>query len=383
MIWQLAVLLESLDKKLPPGWEPLVVICNDHKPLSPLLSEILSTYGVRHFSAVNHPRSEKIDFAGGGKGYLALNKITALDAVAAHVAADDLICLMDTDIFLYGDFNPDAIPSGNALADNWLINKPLFYSNSTLSEGVNLRKLLDSLGFETEWKGGGVTIFLTGETLQNRAFVRDCYRFAQVLYLLGRIKKVNENHLAEMPCYALALTAHDIGYEITNCPEFFTGNIKEREIPEGTFYHYYGGRGAFMGSPWAKNHFHDRNMLEADIGKFEKLAQSKHEKYFFALVRRARARLERRAGLVAGSPDIKEVRLNRNPGLRDQTLDSLRFLRYHTVQAMDPDAPNERDLRLPVATSFLYKFLSPVRRLKMRFQWRKKWRLRYKKTPSG
>jgi len=316
---------------------------------------------------VNNGRNEKIDFASGSGGYPVLNKITALDAVAANVAADDLICLTDTDVFLYGDLNPDVIPHGNALADNWLINKPIFFSNHASGEGVDLCKLLDSLDVKTQWKGGGVTIFLTGKTIQNHTFVRDCFRFVQVLFLLGRIRKVKDNFLAEMPCYALALTSHDIGYETIRCPEFSTENVADQEIPKGSFYHYYRWLGAFAGSPWTKIHFRHRNLLESDIGVFEKRAQTDHEKYFFALVRCAQARLEGSVGLTPGSSGEKVIRLKKRPGLRDQTLDSLRFLRYHAVKAMDPGAPTEHDLKLPTTTSFLYKFLSPIRRLRRRF----------------
>ena len=53
-------------------------------------------------------------------------------------------------------------------------------------------KLLDAMGCPTDFKGGGVTISLSGDTLRNRAFVRDCYRFSQVVYLLGKSRTARE-----------------------------------------------------------------------------------------------------------------------------------------------------------------------------------------------
>jgi len=379
MIWQLAVFLESFHGKLPDGWETIVVICNDGKRVSPSLSHVLSTYHVRHFCSVNYPRRENIDFISGRKVYASLNKITALEVVAAHVKASDIVCLLDTDMFLYGDLNTKIFPAGNALCDNWLINKPLFFSDLYLNEGIDLQKLLDSIGCRRRFQGGGVIIFLKGETVRNRAFVRDCFRFSQVLYLLGKIMRVHGIWIAEMPAYALALTAHEIDYEVLKCAEFSVENTKDQTIPRGSLYHYY-AVGAFWGSPWLKGHFRNRDLLRANLARFERLAQSNHEKCFFALAKKARARLGSGPGPSTGSRERPVFRQGRRAWLRERILDPLRYLRYHTLKAMDPEAATHRDLKLPRMVSLLYKRLLPVRRWKKRVRGRRDRILRRKQS---
>ena len=86
MRWQLSILLESLHGKLPPGWEVWVVVCNGHEELSADLRRVLATYGARHFTGVNHPRDQNMDFAAGRDVYVPLNRIEALRVVAEHSA---------------------------------------------------------------------------------------------------------------------------------------------------------------------------------------------------------------------------------------------------------------------------------------------------------
>src|SRR5262249_41335485 len=106
MRWQLSILLESLHGKLPPGWEVWVVVCNGHQELSADLKRVLDTYGARTFTGVNHPRDQNMDFASGSDVYVPLNRIEALRVVGEHLGSADLVCLIETDVFLYGDLNP-------------------------------------------------------------------------------------------------------------------------------------------------------------------------------------------------------------------------------------------------------------------------------------
>src|SRR5262245_37126201 len=75
--WQLSILLESLRGKLPEGWEPWVVVCNDHRPLSTELQRLLNVYGVRHFTGADHPLRNDMDFAAGSDVYVPINRIEA------------------------------------------------------------------------------------------------------------------------------------------------------------------------------------------------------------------------------------------------------------------------------------------------------------------
>jgi hypothetical protein len=236
--WQLPILIESLMDKLPHGWELLVVVCNNHMPLSESLTQVFLAYNIKYFTTTNYPQNENIEFAGGGDCYVAINRIQALSAVADYVGPDDLICLMETDIFLYKDLNLHVIPTTNSLAKNWIIQQELFFSLRRDPEGVNLSKLLEAMGCPHSFKPGGVILFLTGATVQNKKFIRDCFRFTQILYLMGKILEVDQLWVAEMPCFALALTINGIPYDVIDDPEFFTLNVDYPSIRPGTFYHY-------------------------------------------------------------------------------------------------------------------------------------------------
>lgn len=294
--WQLPILIESLTDKLPHGWELLVVVCNNHKPCSESLARVLLAYDIKYFSTTNYPQNENIEFAGGGDCYVATNRIQALSAVAGYVDPDDLICLLETDVFLYKELNLHVIPTTNSLAGNWIVQEELFFTLRRDPRGVNLSKLLEAMGCPHSLKPGGVTLFLTGATVQNQKFIRDCFRFTQILYLMGKILDVHKVWVAEMPCFALALTMNGIPYEIIDNPEFSTLNIADPDIRPGTFYHYYhdlqdGGDGAFYQSRWYKQLFHSKNFLQEDISHWSSRATSHHEKYFFQIANKARLRI--------------------------------------------------------------------------------------------
>lgn len=295
--WQLSILLESLHGKLPPGWEPWVVVCNGHQDLSGDLRRVLETYGVRHFTGANHPHAENMDFAGGGDIYVPINRIEALNVVAEHVGDDDLVCLTETDVFLYGDLDPSVFPQGNALFDNWIVRQEIFFSHGGAHEtsGVRLPMLLEAIGCKKPFKSGGVTIFLDAHTLRRRKVVQDAFRFAQVLYLLGTIVQVPKVWIAEMPAVALSLTANNIDFELLDAPQFTTQNEDHETIPQGTFYHYYhdlrdGGDGAFRGSAWYKHKFMFENFLLHDFEPYRRETATDHEKVFFELAERTRRR---------------------------------------------------------------------------------------------
>lgn len=359
MIWQLAVLLESLHGRLPNGWEPFIVVCNDHAELSESLARVLASHGARWVAAPNYASRRDIDLMGGSQSYPGLNKIGALEAVAPHLSEQDLVCLLDSDLFLYGDLNVDLFPSGNALCKNWIIEKPLFFSGQGRDEGVDLQALLSSVGVDRTFRGGGVLLFLTGATVRTRGFVRSCFRFAQTLYLLGKIQEVSNQWLAEMPVYALALTARGIHYELIDLPEFSVENYTLQEIPTGSFYHYFAPH-AFAGSSWGKYHFRNRNLLEAGLDRFLELAQSDHERCFFRLARAARDRL-------GSAPS--ESKWSRGP-----VTDLLRYSHYHLRHAVDPKAPPRTDLTLPAVVDWMYRALRPLRRFRGRIEDRRRLR---------
>jgi hypothetical protein len=288
--------LESFKDKLPVGWELIVVICNNHVQLSETLSDILLSYGVTYFTTTNHPMNQNMDFSSGGDFYVPINRIQALSAVADHIQPDDLVCLLETDIFLYRDLNMDVFPTTNTLAEDWLIGRDLFFADGQNHRGVKLQKLLGSFDCPHTFKPGGVLLFLTGETVKNQKFIQDCFRFTQILYLMGKIHDVPKVWTAEMPCFALALTINGIPYDLTNAPEFLTRHASASTIPPGTFYHYFrdlndGKGGAFHQSQWYKHQFFKTNMLEEDLSHYVSQATTAHEKYFFDLVTRAQRRL--------------------------------------------------------------------------------------------
>lgn len=296
--WQLAILFESLAGQLEPGWDITVVVCNDHRPVSPQLARLFERYGVRAFTGENRAHSHEIDFSAHQGGYAALNRVEALKVMAGHVAPDDVVCLMDTDLFLYGPLQPELFPDGNAMAWNGIIADGLFLGRGSEEQGIDLQKVLQALGCERELKRGGVTVFLTGATLANEKVIGDCFRFAQIVYLLGKTAGLPEQNLwmAEMACFAMALTANDIEYDLLDTPQFGVPEPQQATSPAGSFFHYYadindGMGGPFFGSEWNKQLFHDRDFLAENLESFRRGAQSDVERCFFELSIAARRRL--------------------------------------------------------------------------------------------
>ncbi len=296
--WQLAILFESLVNQLPSGWDATVVVCNDHTELSAELRHILDVYQVEAITGTNHAHSHDIDFPSGHGGYAALNKVEALSAFASHAELDDIVCLMDTDVFLFGELQRDLFPAGNALAANRTIGDKYFmgYGNPV---GVNLQRLLGAIGCETELQAGGVTVFLTGDTLGNGKIIQDCFRFAQVLYLLGKVAGLSDHNtwVAEMACFAMALTANQVPHELLDAPQFAVPEPQQTRLPEGTFFHYYtdvndGNGGPFAGSEWHKQLFRQRNFLNDDLESFDAGTAGEAERRFLDLAKAARRRLD-------------------------------------------------------------------------------------------
>lgn len=300
--WQLAIMFESLVGQLPEGWEIRVVVCNNHMPVSEELLHIFDTYGVTHHTGESHADNHHMDFAGGGDRYVPMNRVEALNIISGHVSPEDIVCLMDSDIFLYGDLQPDLFPRNNAMASNWIIAQERFFQFSTQdTKGLALPKLLEALGIEQEFKPGGVMIFLTGDTLQrnDRKVVRDCFRFLQILFLAGKILELPDHGIwvAEMACFAMAMYPNGIEYDLLDIEQFAVQEQHAEELPEGTFYHYYtdindtGSRGPFFESQWHKQLFNRQNFLLSDIDSFLDVAKGKVEIRFMTLAKQARDRL--------------------------------------------------------------------------------------------
>lgn len=297
--WQLPILCESLLGQLPEGWELLVVVCNDRGPISDTLQRVFDRYGLRYFTGANHPVRQEIDFSAGSESYAMFNKIEPLAVVAGRIDDDDLVCLMDTDVFLYRDLDPSIFPRGDALCENWIIAERPFLEHRPEPGTIDLQMLLDAIGCPGKLQPGGVTIFLSGRTVRTEKFVRDCFRFTQVLYLLGRIAGRESVWWAEMPCYALALAANGIEAELIGTESFVID--KPESIPPGSFYHYYadledsGVDGAFYHSPWGKQAFSQSDFLQSDLDAWLSRAVTDHERRFFELAKRAADRLGRRS----------------------------------------------------------------------------------------
>lgn len=296
--WQLAILFESLVGQLAPGWDITVVVCNDHKMLSKELSQLIEVYGVRVITGDNHAHSHEIDFSASQGGYVALNRVEALRAIAAFVAPDDIVCLMDTDVFLYGEMQVDLFPTGNAMASNNIINDTLFMGLGSEKYGVDLQKLLSALGCDRTLKRGGVTVFMTGATVSNEKVIQDCFRFAQIVYLLGKAAGLPDGNvwMAEMACFAMALTANDIDYDLLDTPQFAVPAPQQSAVSEGSFFHYFADindkpGGPFVGSEWSKQLFYDRNFLAENIESFRRGAKSDVERRFLDLSIAAKRRL--------------------------------------------------------------------------------------------
>lgn len=297
--WQTAIFLESLRGKLPDGWRTLVVVCKNHGPISDELGEIISTYKADVAQGTNYAQSNKLDFGwNGGQSYAALNRVEALSVAADWVDDDDVICLLDSDTFFYRDINFDIMPKRCAAPLNWHVEAEPFFSSvkNNQGRGVNLAKLLEAIGCDETFRPGAVNVFVTGKVAKNRKFVADCFRFAQSLYLLGRIAGAPNTWLAEMPCFTLAMTANGIAWDLLEKIEFLVSSSGETEIPTGTLYHYYAdpmdnGNGAFRGSKWHKQAYRQENFLLSDFRQFVEDAKTEHEKYFFQLALSARERL--------------------------------------------------------------------------------------------
>jgi hypothetical protein len=299
--WQLAIMFESLIGQLPAGWEVNVVVCNNHAPISSELIHILDTYGVKHFTGESHADNQHMDFAGGGDRYVPLNRVEALNIISQEAAPSDLVCLMDCDIFLYGELQEQLFPSGNAMASNWIIGQEKYFQFSVNdTKGLSLPKLLEALGCEQEFKPGGVMVFMTGDTLQanGRKVILDCFRFLQILYLAGKILEMPSHGVwvAEMACFAMAMYPNGIDYDLLELEQFAVQEQNADELPEGTFFHYYtdindGSDGPFFESQWHKQLFHHQNFLTADIDSFLDVAKGKAEIRFMTLARQARDRL--------------------------------------------------------------------------------------------
>ena len=295
--WQLPILFESLAGQLPEGWEFLVVVCNNHGPLSDALLHVFEKYGITHLTGANHPVNENMDFAGGGDQYAPLNRIEALRVVAPHVRDEDLVFLLDTDNFLYRELDLAVFPRDNALYGNEIIDHRPFFTHTRGGPGVDLQKLLKSIGCQNRLGGGGVAVFLTGRTVKNKKFIQDCFRFTHVVYLLGRIAGLQSRTawISEMPSFALSLTANGIPYQVIDSQTFMVE--KARTVPAGTFYHYYGDLkdtsvdGAFYDSDWHKQRYFEVDFLNTNLEAQFRAAVTPHEQYFFELAMRARHRL--------------------------------------------------------------------------------------------
>jgi hypothetical protein len=156
--------------------------------------------------------------------------------------------------------------------------------------------LLDAIGCKRTFEPGGVNVFVTGDVARNPKFIADCFRFAHALYLLGRAAGADVVWMAEMPCFALAMTSNGIAYDLLERKEFLVSDCSEASIPEGTLYHYYSdpqdfGRAAFRDSKWHKQAYRDQDFLQSDFEQFVRDADTDHERYFFRLARNARKRL--------------------------------------------------------------------------------------------
>ena len=297
--WQLAILFESMVGQLPDGWDITVVVCNDSAPISADLSKIVKTYGVRLLTGASLGDRHNIDFASGGERYVPMNRVEALSVVRHVLEPDDVVCLMDTDVFLYGDLQEHLFPTGNAMARNWIVSEEKYFSFSTKGErGVSLPRLLEALGCSQEFKPGGVTVFLTGETLQRERVVPDIFRFLQILYLLGKVIDAPDHGVwvSEMACFALAMYPNGVDYELLDIPQFAVQEQHAETVPDGSFYHYYadindGCDGPFFGSQWHKQLFRDSNMLLRNFDSFRANAKGPLERRFFELADRARQRL--------------------------------------------------------------------------------------------
>ncbi|MEM7584914.1 MAG: PqqD family protein [Acidobacteriota bacterium] len=305
--WQLAIFFESLVGQLPAGWSTVVVVCNGHREVSTELTRIAETYGAVLLTGESLGDRHDLDFSGGGERYVPLNRVEALAVVAGHVAPDDVVCLMDTDLFLVGELRSELFPSGNAMAENWIISQERYFQFSDpAGGGLSLPGLLTAMGFERDLVPGGVTVFLTGETLQRRKYIQDCFRFLQILYLIGKVSDLPAHGVwvAEMACFALAAVSNAVDVELLDAPQFAVPEPGTGEVPDGTFFHYYvdhndGGGGPFPDSEWHKQLFQQRDLLRSDLGQALADARSPVETRFFEIAIAAQERIH---GTPSDSP---------------------------------------------------------------------------------
>ncbi|HEX6834527.1 MAG TPA: hypothetical protein VF132_13400 [Rudaea sp.] len=145
---------------------------------------------------------------------------------------------------------------------------------------------------------GAVSVFLTGNTLRNAKVIQDCFRFAQVVYQLGKIANIPENQvwMAEMACFALSLTANGIDYALLDDPQFAVPVPEQANAAPGSFFHYYADindrvGAPFAGSQWHKQLFRDRDLLREDLKSFLTVAKTDVERRFFELAIAAGRRL--------------------------------------------------------------------------------------------
>ncbi len=299
--WQLAILFESLVGQMPSGWDVNIVVCNNHGPISPDLEKILTTYGVTYYTGNSPADNHDIDFAGGGDRYAPMNRVEALSVAARHAAPQDMLCLMDTDIFLFGELQEDLFPRGNAMASNWIIGQERYFHFSTQDQrGLSLPKLLDAFGCEQEFKPGGVMVFLTAESVKKNDYklVRDCFRFLQILYLSGKILDLPDHGVwvSEMACFALAMYPNDLDYELLDIEQFAVQDQNADSLAQGSFFHYYSDinddvPGPFVNSRWHKQLFRDQNFLLSNLDSFLSEESGEAERAFIAYAERARDRI--------------------------------------------------------------------------------------------
>jgi len=141
-------------------------------------------------------------------------------------------------------------------------------------------------------------VFLTGATLASDKVIKDCFRFAQIIYLLGKTAGLPDHNLwmAEMACFAMALTANQLDYELLDVPQFAVPAPRQATVPAGSFFHYYcdindGFGGPFADSEWNKQLFVARDFLAEDLESFRRDARGEVERRFLDLALTARRRL--------------------------------------------------------------------------------------------
>lgn len=299
--YQAAIYVESLAKHLPPGDEIYVVVCNDSRPLSPVLKNFFDVYQdkVKYFPGRQLSRIP-CD-AHSGEFYPPMNKAEALNVIGDHCQPTDMIVLTDADLFLYKNFDLDCIPRRNTLSSNWICSSQPYLNYDDSGVGIDLGVLLRAMGCQTDLKRGGVSVFLEGSTVRNKKFRADCIRFCQLIHVAGRIIETDKVWLSEMICYALSLALNQIECEVRDIEHFTVENVFDESIKEGSFFHYFISdghktlrpKGAFHGSPWQKRDYNFFNLLDDNLEYFAAYSVTEHEKYFFETAIAARNKLAR------------------------------------------------------------------------------------------